>query len=129
MVIRLFTLFTPFTSLTSLVTRSFSAALRALPDIVITPSFVSTLVLRALVERWNSNVILTWAVMNASSIFPPTLAKHHDFHDGQKRSAGIGGTLLCFCPAADIPLAFLVYRYPFANIPGISSAGKGRLNK
>jgi hypothetical protein len=26
-------------------------------------------------------------------------------------------------------LAFLVYRYPFAKIPGISSAGKGRLNK
>ncbi|MBA4423744.1 MAG: hypothetical protein C0390_11720 [Syntrophus sp. (in: bacteria)] len=24
---------------------------------------------------------------------------------------------------------FLVYRYPFAKIPGISSAGKGRLNK
>lgn len=25
--------------------------------------------------------------------------------------------------------SLLVYRYPFANIPGISSAGKGRLNK
>ena len=24
---------------------------------------------------------------------------------------------------------FLVYRYPFAKIPGISSAGKGRLNR
>ncbi|MDO8723895.1 MAG: hypothetical protein Q7J31_16960, partial [Syntrophales bacterium] len=51
MVIRFFTPFTPFTSLANLVARFNSAALLALPYNVTTPRFVSTLVLRALVER------------------------------------------------------------------------------
>lgn len=51
MVIRFFTSFTPFTSLASLVASLISAALPALPCKVTTPFFVTTLVLRALVER------------------------------------------------------------------------------
>ena len=50
-VIRFFTSFTPFMSFASLVARSNAAALPALPLNVTTPSFVSTLVLMALVER------------------------------------------------------------------------------
>lgn len=70
-VIRFTTLFTPFTSLTSFSTRSFSAAFLALPPTVTTPFFDSTEVLRTLVERWFSSDNLTWAVMEASSIFSP----------------------------------------------------------
>ena len=73
MVIRLLTRLTPCMSLTSLATRSFSAAFLSLPPTVTTPRFVVTVVLRALVERWNNNAILTWAVMEASSIFSPTV--------------------------------------------------------
>jgi len=51
MVIRFFTPFTPFTSLASLAARFDSAALLAFPYNVTTPLFVSTLVLRALVDR------------------------------------------------------------------------------
>ena len=69
MAIRFVTLFTPFTSLASLVAKLNSAALLAFPYKVTTPRFVSTVVLRALVEWCESNVILTWAVMDASSIF------------------------------------------------------------
>src|ERR1035437_6520372 len=71
MVMLLTTLLTPLTSVTSLVTRLFSAAFLAMPLNVTTPSVVSTFVFRAPVEWCDNNDILTWAVMDASSIFSP----------------------------------------------------------
>src|ERR1051326_5147890 len=68
-VISFFTSFTPLMSPASLVTRSFSAWFLAMPRIVTIPSFVSTSVFKALVDRWVNSASLTAAVTDASSIF------------------------------------------------------------
>src|SRR5580765_2552846 len=68
-VMLLITLPTPLMSVISLVTRLFSAAFLATPLTVTTPSVVSTLVFKALVDRCENKEDLTWAVMEASSIF------------------------------------------------------------
>src|SRR5258708_1147050 len=74
MVMLLITLFTSLMSATRLVTRLFSASFLAVPLKVTTPSVVSTLVLRALVEWGESNEHLAWAVMEASSILSPIVS-------------------------------------------------------
>src|ERR1035438_9882061 len=74
MLMLLTTLWTPLMSVTSLVTRAFSASFLAWPLTVTTPSLVVTLVLSMLVERCDSNDPLTWAVIDASSIFSPVVS-------------------------------------------------------
>ena len=69
----LFTDFTPRTSCASFVTRDFSASEAASPVMLITPSTVVTFVLTALVPLWLRSAYFTWLVMEASSIFSPTV--------------------------------------------------------
>src|ERR1017187_2027591 len=103
MLMLLTTLWTPLTSVTSLVTRAFSASFLAWPLTVTTPSLVVILVLSMLVERCDSNDPLTWAVIDASSIFSP---------DVSPRVSRLADTTISFCTpfTPSMSLAYSVVR-------------------
>src|ERR1035437_10628974 len=107
MVMLLTTLWTPLMSVTSLVTRAFSASFLAWPLTVTTPSLVVTLVLSTLVERCDSNDPLTWAVIDASSIFSPRLSLRVS-----PRVSRFSDTVISFCTpfTPSMSLAYSVVR-------------------